>query len=35
MPNKIYLLANESGKPNNIYDEYIYMDKFILGIFRQ
>lgn len=30
--NKIYLLANESGKANNIYDEYIWADsawKFI------
>ena len=26
MPNKIYLLANESGKPNNIYDEYIWIN---------
>ena len=24
--NKIYLLANESGKANNIYDEYIWIN---------
>ena len=24
--NKIYLLANESGKANNIYDEYIWVN---------